>query len=291
MKPFLWTSPDYETYTGPDLNNEMIARAEALLQVKLPQSYLDALRVQNGGYINYAAYPSPVPDSFGEEILTDYLLGIDGPTSILNTPEWRKEWKLPAQLVPLCGDGYWWIALDYRPDGPAAEPRVTYLHNQAAVEEDQADVDWQEYPLAPNFSAFLDGLILGGYDHIFGIVTALMPWQELASQINDCLDIDLQRRPHPVTGVNIIQAEHPMWFSSLPDHNASFTLYPDPDRQAEPDVLMLLHPECAYFFTCDVSDPEYADEIHQRLRECLHHEVIKVYTPYSTMYGMNHDEY
>ena len=57
-----------------------------------------------------------------------------------------KEWGLPENLVLLCGDGHWWIALDYR---KGEVPSVTWF---------DTEID-QDIHLADSFSQFLNGLI------------------------------------------------------------------------------------------------------------------------------------
>ena len=67
---------------------------------------------------------------------------------------------MPKGIVLLSGDEHTWVALDYRSCGPTGEPSITWFDNE--MEEEVA--------LAPNFQAFLDGLVDGDHRHIFGFV-------------------------------------------------------------------------------------------------------------------------
>jgi hypothetical protein len=49
--------------------------------------------------------------------------------------------------VLLCGDGHWWIALDYR-NAPGGEPSVVWYDNELR----------QDLRLAPTFRVFVEGL-------------------------------------------------------------------------------------------------------------------------------------
>ena len=58
-----FTDSDY--YTGPPLTDEMIRSAESRLGYKLPESYLDVIRIKNGGSLKRSRFPrhpgSPLP--------------------------------------------------------------------------------------------------------------------------------------------------------------------------------------------------------------------------------------
>jgi hypothetical protein len=77
------------------------------------------------------------------------LFGLEVPptraTGILAAWQARGDWGLPERLIPLCGDGHWCIALDYR-HGPA--PAVAWIDTECQA----------ELVLAPDFVAFLAGL-------------------------------------------------------------------------------------------------------------------------------------
>ncbi|MFI6101105.1 SMI1/KNR4 family protein [Lentzea sp. NPDC051213] len=139
----------------PPLTNETVRDAETLLGVRLPESLLELLRVQNGGGVvpSRSAFPTTAPTSWAaDHVPFEDLMGI-GPAgralTILGTPYLVKEWGLPSPVVLLTGDGHWWIALDYRTCGPNGEPAVVWLDADSET----------ELALAPDFRSFLAGLV------------------------------------------------------------------------------------------------------------------------------------
>ncbi|MDQ0252637.1 hypothetical protein J2S74_000009 [Evansella vedderi] len=145
----IWqTDNDYERLQ--DLTDEIVEKAEEKLKVKLPKTYINILKEQNGGYINYNSHPCSEPNSWAEDhVHIDHFFGIGdlaGNEGILQSPYLIKEWDLPENIVLISGDGHTWIALDYR--NKKEDPPVIY------VDPDVAGI----IPLAPNFETFLKGL-------------------------------------------------------------------------------------------------------------------------------------
>jgi hypothetical protein len=119
------------------LTDAALADAEQRLGRTLPAELVELLRIQNGGGV--AAEFSRFPAS---EAPFHDLHGI-GPHGIPQAMDPEYE---PEELVPLTGDGHWWIGLDYRA-GP--EPAVTFYDV-----EDQRGVH-----LADDFRSFVEGLV------------------------------------------------------------------------------------------------------------------------------------
>ena len=131
----------------PALTDKMVKQAEKQLKVKLPKTYIQLLKQQNGGYILFNAYPTTAPTSWAEDhVQVDHLLGIDKGQGILQSEYLIKEWGLPKDLVLLSGDGHAWIAFDYR--NSEENPPIIYVDPDAE----------KVIELAPDFDAFLDGL-------------------------------------------------------------------------------------------------------------------------------------
>jgi len=114
---------DLNYYKHPALTNDMIIFAEKLLDVKLPSTLIELLRIQNGGYTKGFGFPmshkttwsnNHVPLESLSGIVTDTL--IKSSQNLLDTPYMTKEWGIPEKQVLLTGDGHWWITLDYRND-------------------------------------------------------------------------------------------------------------------------------------------------------------------------------
>jgi hypothetical protein len=72
----IWTSSNVRNSELPDLTHEMVYQAETLLGVKLPQLFIDLLKVKNGGYVrnlifSTEEYHSYLPNKYS--LLGDYL--------------------------------------------------------------------------------------------------------------------------------------------------------------------------------------------------------------------------
>ncbi|MEV4429425.1 SMI1/KNR4 family protein [Streptomyces sp. R-07] len=137
----------------PPLTDVAVRDAEVELGVRLPSSFLELLRGQNGGLVadRWDAFPTDVPTSWSEDhVPLDMVMGIGrhDDQSLLDSPYLVKEWGLPSPLVLLSGDGHCWIALDYRVCGRQGEPSVAWF-----------DADGKsELTLAADFRAFVEGL-------------------------------------------------------------------------------------------------------------------------------------
>ena len=144
---------DENYYKHPPLTDAMVAEAESILGVSLPEELISLLRVQNGGYTKGFAFPMTRKASHrGIDVLLEDLGGIvtdpnhQTAQNILQTAYMTKEWDLPPKQVLLSGDGHTWITLDYRV-GPV--PAVTWIDLESE----------QEVHVANTFKEFLDGLI------------------------------------------------------------------------------------------------------------------------------------
>lgn len=159
----------------PALSEELIAFAEQSLQVKLPESYIQLLYLQNGGQTAGFVFPMkqrtswsenhiPFPEMFGiitEEAIADWqktwpekrLLDfyiedrtLEFSQNILLTAYMTKEWGLPEKQVLLAGEGHWWITLDYR---NSSSPSVRWIDVESS----------EDLLVADNFDEFIQGLI------------------------------------------------------------------------------------------------------------------------------------
>jgi len=145
-----WGSNHYE---HPPLTDEMLDAAETRLGVKLPPLLVELLRYQNGGFTKDFGYPMSVPTSWAEDhVQLEELFGIVTDTSIRTAQNMIKpayieeERGIPEKQVLLCGDGHWWITLDYR---MSENPSVLYLDTEM---EESA-------PIANSFEEFYAGLV------------------------------------------------------------------------------------------------------------------------------------
>jgi hypothetical protein len=163
----LWRVPVYLPYLQPPLTEQAVREAETRLGVRLPQAYVAALRVQNGGYLRLHDHPAGYPQ-------VEYLEGIGPREPSLSLWRGWDEIKsymeeegitTPARiddLLPFFGDGHFHYCLDYRESGRAGEPCVTY------VDVETFDID---EVLAPDFGTFLGQLRPGESYEVHGLVT------------------------------------------------------------------------------------------------------------------------
>jgi len=145
-----WRSNVYE---HPPLTDEMVVIAEQALKIKLPEEYLALLRLQNGGETHGFGFPMSVQTSCAKDHvpfsdMTGIVIDPEICTAqnILDTENMTQEWDLPPRQALLCGDGHWWITLDYR---QGDRPSVAWI-------DVECDQDTQ---VAPSFAAFLEGLV------------------------------------------------------------------------------------------------------------------------------------
>lgn len=161
MREHLWRTPPGAAMRPP-VTDDAVRDAQRRLGVKLLTSYVELLKVRNGGYLRYDSHPAAVPTSWAtDHVGVEHIMGIGpGPAgNILDTPWLVEEWGMPEGLVLLSGDGHTWIALDYRSCGPSGEPSVVWIDNELD----------EEVRLAPDFQTFLDGLVPGNHRHVFGL--------------------------------------------------------------------------------------------------------------------------
>lgn len=129
---------DFETFTEDDLK-----KVEEKLGVKLPASYVELMKVHNGGDLAYSMLQSgKLPDG---EVEIDTIYGIDLEDGIGNSPYLVEEWEMEKGLVVFSGDGNYWLAFDYR-DEKAEEPAIVYFEDEKPKK------------IAKNFKLFLKKL-------------------------------------------------------------------------------------------------------------------------------------
>lgn len=133
-----------ENYVFPELTDELIARAEKTLGYRLPESYKELLRFQNGGAISpeldeswlSAIYGiAPDPDSFyGLEAMFD---------------NWKNEWEYPDVGIPF-GEtqsaGHDMYYMDFRHTDENGEPRIIRIDNE---------MDNEVFIVAPDLVSFI----------------------------------------------------------------------------------------------------------------------------------------
>lgn len=155
-----WEEDDYytEEYTGAYPNDDMVAEAEQELGYKLPASYIELMRVRNGGAPLKTIHATTEPTSWAEDhIAITGIFGLNPEKSSSlcgdsGSAFWIEEWGYPADGVYICdcpSAGHDMILLDYSQCGPQGEPSVVHV--------DQEN-DYKKTFLAKDFETFIRGL-------------------------------------------------------------------------------------------------------------------------------------
>lgn len=138
--------------SNPPLTCEMVLEAQRQLGVELPSGLIDLLFLKNGGYTQGFGFPMEVETSWSNDhVPLEELNGIvlckeDRSYHNLMDSLWiESEWSLPPKQIALCGDGHWYMTLDYR---RGSTPEVFYMDTECEEETKVAD----------DFDTFLAGL-------------------------------------------------------------------------------------------------------------------------------------
>ncbi|UZJ64619.1 SMI1/KNR4 family protein [Sphingobacterium sp. KU25419] len=104
----IWSVPKYLPYVQPELTPELLEQAQKQIGYKLPEKLVEILKIQNGGYIRYKIAETP----------QEQIMGIGPFFPSLTDFDWAESQQYVSfeldGLVPLDGDGHWYICLDYR---------------------------------------------------------------------------------------------------------------------------------------------------------------------------------
>jgi hypothetical protein len=125
--------PPWHEYVGPELTDELVQAVAQALGYVLPVSYLDLLRVQNGGLPRRRCCPV---GSGQIEITGLYGVGgwygIDEPSR--GSRAMIQEWGYPdvgVVIAPAPSGGHAVVMLDYSTCGPRGEPRVVHVETES----------------------------------------------------------------------------------------------------------------------------------------------------------------
>lgn len=156
-----WEDSGYarESYQSEPPTDELIISIEEELGYKLPSSYIQLMKHQNGGVPRYTCFPTEEATSWAEDhIAITGILGIGREKSYslcgeLGSRFMIEDWGYPDIGVVICdcpSAGHDVVMLDYRACGRDGEPEVVHV--------DQED-DYEITFLADNFEAFIRGLL------------------------------------------------------------------------------------------------------------------------------------
>ncbi len=156
-----WKKSDYatENYISEPPTDELINSIEKELGHKLPFSYIEFMKVQNGGIPYKNSFPTNERTSWVEDhvAVTGFLsIGKEKMYSLcggLGSQFMIDEWgypKIGVYFADCPSAGHDMICFDYRKHGKNGEPQVVHI--------DQED-DYKITFLANNFEKFVTGLV------------------------------------------------------------------------------------------------------------------------------------
>jgi hypothetical protein len=160
-----WKDSKYalEKYVCDYPTDEIIASVEYELGYKLPYSYIELMKSQNGGIPKKCAYPTKEPTSWAEDHIA--ISGIKGIGrkkiyslcgelgSIFEIDEWGYP-DIGIYFGDCPSAGHDMICLDYRKNGKGGEPEVVHVDQE---------FDYKITFLAPTFEVFVKGLVSEDY--------------------------------------------------------------------------------------------------------------------------------
>ncbi|PAQ13481.1 SMI1/KNR4 family protein [Bacillaceae bacterium SAOS 7] len=161
MKSYIqdfWDDSDY--FTVPfQVTKRMIDEAEQTLGYKLPNSYIELIKIKNGGSPVHTCYPTTTATSWAEDhIAIDSFRGIGGNRGLDSEDERStdEDWGYPIDIGFVICDcpsaGHDAVMLDYSLCGKNGEPRVIHVDVEVADEPTITVI-------AKDFETFISGLV------------------------------------------------------------------------------------------------------------------------------------
>lgn len=156
-----WEDSEYarEEYVGAAPSDELIASVETELGYRLPDSYIELMKTQNGGIPRNRCFPTEQSTSWAEDhVAITGILGIGREMAYslcgdLGSTFMLEEWGYPDIGVCICdcpSAGHDIIMLDYRKYGREGEPEVVHVDQEC---------DYEVTFLAKDFESFIRGLV------------------------------------------------------------------------------------------------------------------------------------
>lgn len=156
-----WDDSDYakDSYVSESATDELVKSVEEELGYKLPASYIEFMKVQNGGIPVNTCFPTQSSTSWAEDhIAIEGIFGIGREKEMSLCGEsgsklMIEEWEYPDTGIYFCdcpSGGHDMIMLDYSKCGKEGEPEVVHVDQE---------FDYKKTFLAKNFSTFIKGLV------------------------------------------------------------------------------------------------------------------------------------
>ena len=152
-----WEQSDYadKKYVGAPVTDEQVAAVERELGYKLPRSYVELMKAQNGGIPRNTNHRTRERTSWSNDhiaITGLYSIGSEKPYSLcgeMGSQFWIEEWEYPAigiYFADCPSAGHDMLCLDYQECGPDGEPRVVHVDQEG---------EYQVTMVAENFESFI----------------------------------------------------------------------------------------------------------------------------------------
>ncbi|QUE86319.1 SMI1/KNR4 family protein [Exiguobacterium alkaliphilum] len=157
----IWNDTPDDPNRLPTLTEEVLKEVETRLGVKLPDDYLDALRTQNGGYIEQRDLPI-IWNGQEDIALVDSISGVGLHNGLIESKALLTEWGVEDErLIAFAGDGHFFLAFDYR---EGTTPKIAYI-----------DTDTEEIDvLFDSFSQFSEALMTVDFEPFTGLAEGEM---------------------------------------------------------------------------------------------------------------------
>ena len=155
-----WESSDYslQQYVSDPPTDEVVALVERELGYKLPESYIELMRLQNGGIPRLTNHRTKEPTSWSHDHIANHGIhgiGRDRRYSLCGeagSQFWVETWEYPpigVYFADCPSAGHDMVCLDYRACGPTGEPTVVHVDQEG---------DYKIVHVAETFESFIRGL-------------------------------------------------------------------------------------------------------------------------------------
>lgn len=153
-----WNNSEYalENYVNEPLTENLLKEVQADLPYKIPQSYIEFMKYQNGGQPFNTCYPTNTPTLWADDhVAVDAIAGISKKDINSLGGEYGSQCMIDNGYPDIgiyfagCPSGHAMFAFDYTECGKDGEPSVVYV-----AQEDDFEITF----LAKDFATFIKGL-------------------------------------------------------------------------------------------------------------------------------------
>lgn len=155
-----WDKSEYSKreYEAEPLTPELVSEVEKKLGYKLPRSYIDLMRTQNGGIPTRTCYRTSQKTSWADDHVAIHGIYAISSTKFSTlcgqhgSDFWTEQWGYPpigVYFADCPSAGHDMICLDYSAGGPDMEPRVVHVDQER---------EYRVTVLAATFEEFIRGL-------------------------------------------------------------------------------------------------------------------------------------